>query len=54
MSKITLAFAIAASLLLPLALSMTASAQYKKCYHCYTDKYGKKICHNDCSCQYTH
>ena len=54
MSKITLAFAIAASLLLPLALSITASAQYKKCYHCYVDHYGKKICHNDCSCQYTH
>jgi hypothetical protein len=54
MSKITLAFAVAASLLLPLALSMSASAQYKKCYHCYVDGYGKKICHNDCSCQGTH
>jgi hypothetical protein len=54
MSKITIACAIAASLLIPIALSVTASAQYKSCYHCYVTKYGKKICHNDCSCYGTH
>jgi hypothetical protein len=53
MSKITLALAIAATVLVPISFSVSAYAQHK-CYHCYTDKYGKKICHNDCSCQYTH
>lgn len=53
MSKIALGFAIAASLLLPVALSISASAQHK-CYHCYVDQYGKKICHDDCSCMGTH
>jgi hypothetical protein len=53
MSKIALAFAVAATLLIPVAFSMTANAQHK-CYHCYVDKYGKKICHDDCSCQGKH
>jgi hypothetical protein len=54
MSRIALACAIAASMLMPIALSVSAHAQYKKCFHCYVTKYGKKICHNDCSCQYDH
>lgn len=54
MSKVALACAIAASMLMPIALSVSAQAQYKKCYHCYVTKYGKKICHNDCACQYSH
>jgi hypothetical protein len=53
MTKIKLALAVAATLMVPVALSMTAYAQ-GKCYHCYVTKYGKKICHNDCSCYGTH
>ncbi len=31
-----------------------ASFAYSKCYHCYVNDYGKKVCHDICSCKGTH
>ena len=48
--KVALLVLFAGALVMP----AVSTAQSKNCYHCYYDGYGKKICHDDCSCYGTH
>jgi hypothetical protein len=47
------ALAMLSAIAVPALIAVTADAQ-GKCWHCYTDAYGKKQCHDDCSCRGTH
>ncbi|MDX2155906.1 MAG: hypothetical protein SFW09_05275 [Hyphomicrobiaceae bacterium] len=40
--------------MLATVLGTVAATAQGKCWHCYYDSYGKKICHDDCSCKGSH
>lgn len=38
----------------PVVSATPAAAWKKKCWHCYSVGYGKKVCHDDCRCYRKH